>query len=111
MTTVKYDRDDLSVEITGHSGYAERDKDIVCSAISILCFALASYAVKVNDRGMLTRNPRIRLDDGDMEVSLSAIGLYKRQIRTTFDSICSSFEWLSEHYPENVKYEVIYEGI
>ncbi len=35
MISVKYEDGDVKViELSGHSGYAERDKDIVCAAAS-----------------------------------------------------------------------------
>lgn len=111
MTNITYDRDDLSVTAIGHSGYAESGADIVCSSISALMFALASYAVKLNDRGMLREAPTIRFDEGNAEVSVYVIGIYERQARMTFDSICSGFEWLGRNYKNNVKYMTIREGI
>lgn len=111
MTKVKYDRDDLTVTISGHSGYADKGYDIVCSAVSILTFTLASYAVKLNDKGMLVRNPHIVLTEGSSEVSIDVRGIYKREARTTLDAMCAGFSWLHEHYPEYLDYEVIYEGI
>ena len=111
MTTITYDRDDLSVKTVGHAGYAEEGQDIVCASITSLMYALGSYAMELDSRGMLYKAPRIRLNEGDAEVSIRVIGLYAREARMTFDAVCDVFEGIRNNYPENVKYTKIYEGI
>jgi uncharacterized protein YsxB (DUF464 family) len=111
MTTITYDRDDLSVKTVGHAGYAEEGRDIVCSSISTLMLALGSYADEMDRRGMLKIPPTIRYERGNSVVKMEPISIYQREARMAFDAICAGFDWLSTEYDQYVKYNKIYEGI
>ena len=51
MTTITYyeGKDEISIEIKGHCGYAEEGSDIVCSAVSMLAQTLVSYLIAEGD--------------------------------------------------------------
>ena len=106
MTTITYDRDDLSVKTGGHAGYAEEGQDTVCSSISSLMLALGSYADEIDKRGMSLEPPIIRYGKADSVVQLKPISIYRREATMALDAICAGFGWLATQYPENVSYEV-----
>ena len=111
MTKITYDRDDLSVISEGHTGYAKEGQDIICASVTALMYALGSYALELERRGMLHKAPRIKLEKGDAEVSIRVIGLYAGEARRAFDAICDVFEAIGAKHPDCVKYKKIYEGI
>lgn len=43
MISCVYDKDRLTADFYGHSGYDERGRDIVCAAVSVIAFSLAKY--------------------------------------------------------------------
>ena len=47
ITIIKSNNKILTIEATGHSGYAESGKDIVCSAVSTLTQALINGLIEV----------------------------------------------------------------
>lgn len=47
ITIVKQKQNILTIEATGHSGYDEKGKDIVCSAISTLTESLANGLTEI----------------------------------------------------------------
>ena len=111
MTVITYDRDDLSVTSTGHTGYAKEGQDIICASVSTLMLALGSYADEMDRRGMLKIPPTIRYEKGNSVVKMEPISIYQREARMAFDAICAGFEWLSSAYGEYVNYNKIFEGI
>lgn len=71
MITVKFGRKIgpegvVTVHATGHAGYAEEGRDIVCASVSSLILALSAYAE--GERGFS------RLGKGDMLVGLFTKG-------------------------------------
>lgn len=46
--TLIYSDDTYDLEISGHSGYADRGSDIVCAAVSAVALALCEY-IKTQD--------------------------------------------------------------
>lgn len=43
MIRIHYNRRALALTVSGHAGYAERGRDIVCAGVSTLVFALGRY--------------------------------------------------------------------
>lgn len=43
MIRIHYNRQGLALTVSGHAGYAERGRDIVCAGVSTLIFALGRY--------------------------------------------------------------------
>ncbi|MBQ0002410.1 MAG: ribosomal-processing cysteine protease Prp [Treponema sp.] len=86
----------------GHSGFAEKGKDIVCSAVTILmrtAIGLLSdtsgieLKTDTSLRGYLSFEARVLKDDSKLKERLSTIG----------DFLKEGFESLSEEFPQNVK--------
>lgn len=89
----------LSVKLKGHAG-GEKGKDLVCASASILAYTLAQ---NVKDGAEFCETTKLRLDEGDTEVtckpkpeSLSAMrGLYIAFIR--------GYQLLEANFPEQVR--------
>jgi uncharacterized protein YsxB (DUF464 family) len=87
-------------ECTGHSGYGEKGKDIVCAAVSILSqtFALLCMEleqerkIQVNEAYIGSGRIRISIKDSD------GCTMYPvKMLKTGFSRLC-------EEYPENVSF-------
>lgn len=94
MTTIIYDEKgkDMSLQASGHAGYAPKGQDIVCAAVSTLMQSLA-YSV---DSGTVTCDP-----GGDnilrVQASQSLDTLAK------FELVMDGLYLLAQQYPENVR--------
>lgn len=48
-------RDAYIFQCTGHAGYAQSGEDILCSAVSVLCYTLDEYLKRAHGEGRLLR--------------------------------------------------------
>ena len=103
MTTLEFQKKKDSKKITyrlsasGHAGYAEVGKDIVCSAISILLFTLASA---LDDFG--ADHLKVELEPGDSTISCTA-SYGDVEIDSFFKFVLEGLELLEEQYPDYVE--------
>lgn len=84
--------------VSGHAGYAERGKDIVCAGVSITAQAFAATLSKTD--GVMCD---VKREDGRMFVVCRHIPQVKRYVDALFDMARTAFELLAEEYPEHVK--------
>lgn len=56
MTSISFIRihDTYRFECVGHTEYASAGKDILCSAVSVLCYTLGAYLEKLYEQGAIT---------------------------------------------------------
>lgn len=66
VTIVRFNRNIITIEATGHSGYAEAGHDIVCSAVSTLTENLISGLERV-----VGITPRVNIDENIPHLSVS----------------------------------------
>lgn len=84
--------------VSGHSGYAESGKDIVCAGVSITAQSLAA-ALSQTDGVMCDVNK----EEGRMFMVCKHSKQVKRYVDGMFDMARIAFELLAEEYPEYVK--------
>jgi uncharacterized protein YsxB (DUF464 family) len=82
--------DSLVLMAEGHAGLAPHGKDIVCSAVSSLLFALAEY-VDTNDRESVAR-----VDEGEAHIQAST------DMSQAFDLVYTGLCGIERSYPDNV---------
>nr|DAX85982.1 MAG TPA: YsxB-like protein [Caudoviricetes sp.] len=91
MIKIESEKDRLRV--SGHAGYAEVGKDIVCSAVSILVVTLVESLKKQNE------NIKYKLEEGNLI-------LYKQELGSSEKLLLSSFligiDMLEDMYPEYI---------
>ena len=97
----KYNR----LTVTGHAGAAEPGHDLVCASASILAYTLAANVANMADHGQV-RQPIIKNDPGDAEISCNPRHNLKASVTLVFDSICVGFDLLAKDYPEYITYEI-----
>ena len=109
MITIKVteNRDDLSVrlEVSGHAGYAEYDKDIVCSAVSTLTYTVAQLMLEMDANGKLSAPPTVKLCSGDsvVEAKSKSILQYTCEARRIMHFAKAGYSLLQNSYPEHVR--------
>ena len=97
----KYNR----LTVTGHANSAEPGKDLVCASASMLAYTLAANVANMADNGQV-RQPIIKNNEGDAEISCNPRHNLKNTVTLVFDSICVGFELLAHNYPEYITYEI-----
>lgn len=89
MITIKLQ--DNGYAITGHAGYAEHGKDIICAAVSALNGSLIKWLESANIDYVYS-------DDGKM-VAL----VLDESARMCYDMVVTGFMTLAKEYPEYVR--------
>lgn len=87
MIDVQYEPRKPRLRVSGHAGYAEYGKDIVCSAVSSLVLTLADYI------------------EGTGTVSISENGCTlegTNESKVLFDFVYHGLERIGEQYPDNL---------
>ncbi len=96
-------------KMVGHANYAERGKDIVCSAASIL-FYTACETVKMIEDETFESEPIFGIDDSDKGV-IAIIECKPKEdyiavIDTIYQTIFNGYKLLEEGYPKNIHIEI-----
>lgn len=93
---VNYSNDYVNkVKITGHAGYAEHGKDIVCASVSSIAITSANLILKVDDKKV-----NVTQKEGLIEIDV----LKKDEtINMILLNMIDMLEELSNDYKENVK--------
>lgn len=103
MTTVTFDPKAYDISFKGHADYAEKGKDIVCSAVSILCYTLAEALEKGNFLMKIEKS----IEEGECRVKAYPKPQYEANVQLVFFTILSGLTMLAEDYPDNVKVDII----
>lgn len=100
MTTIVFGEWDESrwLEVSGHAGFAENGKDIVCAGVSITAQALAATLCQTD--GVMCD---VKKEDGRMFIVCRPARQIKRYVDALFDMAHTAFELLAEEYPKHVQ--------
>jgi uncharacterized protein YsxB (DUF464 family) len=104
MIEIKFNPKELSLEVSGHAGQAEKGKDIVCSAVSILFYTLAQAITDSEE--MLEATPIIYTEDGNGFVSCKPKKTFLSAIQRTYWTVLTGIEMLAEEYKEYISFTV-----
>lgn len=105
MIQAVYHRKYHRLTVTGHAESAEAGHDLVCASASMLAYTLAANVANMADNGQV-REPIIRNEAGDTEISCNPRHNLKSSVTLVFDSVCVGFELLAHDYPEYISYEI-----
>ncbi len=83
-----------SITITGHAGFAEYGKDIVCASVSSIVTA------SVNDIFIINSKAITYTDDGN--VMIIKITLDDELVVKLFNNLIEELKSLAEDYPKNI---------
>lgn len=107
MISIVYNRNNLTVSVNGHADGAPKGEDLVCSAVSILTYTLASNAEMICNGDSKCYQSDIRINEGEAYIHCNPRTAIKNVARVMFDGICVGFDILAQKYPSNVEYAVI----
>ena len=100
MTTysIKNNKNKTTIEVKGHSGYADSGNDIVCAAISTACLVTANLIDKIES---------IRYNILDL---VCEEGYFRLQVKLAdsvtigiVDNFCETLDELQKQYPKYIK--------
>lgn len=103
MVDIVYYRRLNRVTVRGHAGTAPAGQDLVCAAVSTLTYTLA-VNVKQLHRWKKVTKPKIRLENGDAEISCVPAEACRSMVKDVFEAVCIGFALLAEKYPDAVSY-------
>lgn len=106
MLNITVNSKEHKFRMTGHANFAERGKDIVCSAASIL-FYTACETVKMIEDDAFESEPMFNIDDSGEGVTAFIECKPKEDyiavIDTIYQTIFIGYKLLAEGYPNNVQ--------
>jgi uncharacterized protein YsxB (DUF464 family) len=101
MTTAKFLFSDdaiVSIELSGHSGFAEEGSDIVCSAVSSAVYMAANTIIEI-----MKLNPKTVVRNGYLKLEMNLDDA--RKSKTITDGLYLHLSELQGQYPNNLKLE------
>ena len=109
MLDIKFLADDASrsvhIRLSGHAGYAEKGRDIVCAAASILAYAASGCAESLYADGLLREPPICSIEAGDTIISVVAhddSGYHA--VRQALMAVEIGFFYVAASAPDRVRY-------
>ena len=90
MIQAVYYRKFNRLTVTGHAGSAEPGHDLVCASASMLAYTLAANVANMADNGQV-RQPIIKTNEGDTEISCNPRHNLKASVTLVFDSVCVAY--------------------
>lgn len=88
----------VSLSITGHSGSAEKGKDIVCAAVSALAQTFAAGLEK-ELKAVITG----QISDGDFQLQAKVPSEVEKELKILYNVFKFGFQKISQSYPEHVQ--------
>ena len=85
----------VSIEMNGHSGYAENGKDIVCAGVSSLVYAAINSFDSIEEQ-------RISIDDGMLKLNLRGKKVSDHD-QIVLKVMLNGFSMIASQYKKNVK--------
>lgn len=104
MIKITFDPQKLDLKLEGHAETAEKGKDLVCSATSILFYTLCEGVTKL--REMLKEDSTIEMgEDGSGHIACEPTEEGRATVEMLYWSILNGFNLLAESYPEAISVE------
>ena len=94
MIKVVYNKDFKNLKITGHAGYADKGKDIVCASASSIILSSINLAIEFNSEVKYTD------DLNKIEIINNT---NDENVQKVFSNMILSLEELERQYPDNIK--------
>lgn len=100
MINIRITGNSLSME--GHARSAERGRDIVCAAASMLLFTLAEAICMLEKTGAAKSVASV-FDKGKAELKWEAVTGREKECNIATKAVLGGFRILADRYPEYVK--------
>lgn len=112
MTTVDFRQENgvLSMEVRGHTGFADYGKDPVCAGASALAMTLAQCVLDMSDDGKLQKAAHNVVRPGRVMAVAKPRPEHYSEAQHLYQVILTGMQLLSESYPEHVTLQVSVTG-
>lgn len=94
MIKVVYNNDYKNLKITGHAGYADQGKDIVCASASSIILSSVNLAIEFN------KDVKYTDDLNKIEIINNT---NDENVKKIFSNMITCLEDLERQYPDNIK--------
>lgn len=94
MIKVVYNDNYKNLKITGHAGYADKGKDIVCASVSSIILSSINLAIEFN------KSVKYTDDLNKIEITNNTDD---ENVKKVFSNMISCLEELEKQYPDNIK--------
>lgn len=94
MIKVVYNNDYKNLKITGHAGYADQGKDIVCASASSIILSSVNLAIEFN------KDVKYTDDLNKIEIINNT---NDENVKKVFSNMITCLEDLERQYPDNIK--------
>ncbi len=94
MIKVVYNNDFKNLKITGHAGYADQGKDIVCASASSIILSSVNLAIEFN------KDVKYTDDLNKIEIINNT---NDENVKKVFSNMITCLEDLERQYPDNIK--------
>lgn len=103
MTAVSIEEyyDSYIISVTGHAGFGESGKDIVCAAISALAYTLLNALKCAEDESYLYIRTE-SVSDGNMYLEVLPYDFSREKIDTIIETCIIGFSLIEEEYPDYI---------
>lgn len=97
--------DGFLLECSGHAGYGEKEKDVVCAGVSALCMALESMLCELAEEGC-AEDVRRHAADGYFSAEAhvpDGDAIAKERLETVFRTVSAGLAAIEALYPDHVQ--------
>lgn len=105
MIRAEFEKDEqeyISLRVEGHAGQAEKGKDIVCAAASILAYTAGQSITQMHKQGWLKKKPHINLKEGKGLITCIPKEEYFEECLMVFFVAEVGYTLLHNNYPQFV---------
>ena len=106
MIRIVYRRADHCITVDGHAGCGRKGRDPVCAAVSALVLTAAGNVLQLSAQESVSGEV-VMLKPGDARVECTPKPHMAEVVTLMLDTICTGFELLQNHYPENVRFRIV----
>ncbi len=95
---IDWEKDEFELDVAGHAGYAERGKDIVCAAVSVI---VGMFASEIENHEELYPGQQVEVKNGLAMIHTT----YRSKLRANivFGMLVDTLLDLEAEYPEYIK--------
>ena len=91
----------MRIEISGHAGYEEKGRDIVCAGVSALAYALAAALEEAKKRGRTAAE--MKESEGEIQIWADPEMGSLNEIKAYFRMCVKGIRLMQEEYPKHVE--------
>lgn len=95
------------LKVHGHAGYAERGKDIVCAAASMLAYTLGQTVSNMDTAGQLTEVPVLKFASGEAVIGWIPKDEYRELAGAAMWVIENGARCLAASFPDYVRVRTV----